>query len=167
MPLGSQRGRRRLLPCPQRTKTWRDGRRILRDGLKVAPKSAMLHHALGLALVRLKRSDEALAEFARASTLDPGNARYAYVNAVALHSMGKVDAAIARLEKAYLAHPNDRDIVATLASFHQGRGDGAATKLYAERVRALDGKITSEKMSRGWIHASSFMYETPVNVSLG
>jgi hypothetical protein len=39
--------------------------RILRDGLKIVPKSAMLHHSLGLALVRQKQTQDALAEFSR------------------------------------------------------------------------------------------------------
>jgi Flp pilus assembly protein TadD len=112
-----------------------DGERILRDGLKVAPKSAILHHALGLAPVRLKRSNEALGELERATALDPGNARFGYVYAVALHSTGKVDAAIARLEKALLARPNDRDILQALVSFHEARGESAAAKRYAERLR--------------------------------
>ena len=107
-----------------------DGERILREGLKVAPKSGILHHALGLALVRMKRSDEALREIERAALLEPGNARFAYVYAVALHSADKPDAAIARLEKALLAHPNDRDILAALASFHQARGENAAANRY-------------------------------------
>jgi Tfp pilus assembly protein PilF len=114
-----------------------DGERILRDGLKVAPRSAVLHHALGLTLVRLKRSDEALAEFARATALEPGNARYAYVNAVALHSMGKVDAAISMLEKALRAHPDDVNILSALASFHAARGDAVAAKKYVERLRVI------------------------------
>ena len=114
-----------------------DDERILRDGLRVAPRSAALHHALGLTLVRLKRSDEALAEFARATALEPGNARYAYVNAVALHSMGKVDAAISMLEKALRAHPDDVNILSALASFHAARGDAVAAKKYAERLRVI------------------------------
>ena len=117
-----------------------EGERVLRDGLKSAPNSAMLHHSLGLALVRMKRTDTALGEFERATILEPANARFAYVYAVALHSLGKVEAAIARLEKAYLAHPNDRDIVQALASFHQARGDSAAAKKYADRLRKLTDK---------------------------
>ena len=50
--------------------------------------------------------------------LEPGNARFAYVYAVALHSTGKADAAIAGLKK-LSAHPNDRDILEALASFHK------------------------------------------------
>jgi Flp pilus assembly protein TadD len=55
-----------------------DGEKNLRDGLRTAPKSAMLHHALGLALVRTKRADQALAEFERATILEPTNARFSY-----------------------------------------------------------------------------------------
>jgi len=117
-----------------------EGERILREGLKVAPKNAILHHALGLALVRLKRTDAALSELDRATVLEPGNARFAYVYAVALHSTGKSDAAIARLEKTLLAHPNDHDILEALASFHQARGDNGSANKYAERLRALDEK---------------------------
>jgi Flp pilus assembly protein TadD len=114
-----------------------EGERILRDGLKIAPRSAMLHHVLGLALVRLKRTDEALGELERATALESGNPRFTYVYAVALHSLGQVDAAIARLEKALLSHPNDRAILQALASFHESRGDRATAKKYAERVAAL------------------------------
>jgi predicted Zn-dependent protease len=49
----------------------------------------VLHHALGLTLVRMKRTDEAIGELERAAALDPGNARFLYVYAVALHSTGK------------------------------------------------------------------------------
>jgi predicted CXXCH cytochrome family protein len=122
-----------------------EGERILRDGLKILPKSAMLHHALGLTLVRLKRTDAALNELEQATLLEPGNARFSYVYAVALHSTGRSDAAIARLEKTLRAHPNDRDILAALASFHQARGDGVAASRYAGRLKALDEKGGGEK----------------------
>jgi Flp pilus assembly protein TadD len=48
-------------------------------------------------LTRLNRGDTALREFARAASLEPGNARFSYVHAIALHSAGKVGAAIATL----------------------------------------------------------------------
>jgi Flp pilus assembly protein TadD len=122
-----------------------ESERILREGLKVAPKNPVLHHTLGLTLVRMKRIDAALAELELATTLEPGNARFAYVYAVALHSTGKSDAAIARLEKTLQAHPNDRDILAALVSFHKARGEDVEAKKYAERLRALDEKVASDK----------------------
>jgi Tfp pilus assembly protein PilF/cytochrome c553 len=120
-----------------------EGERILRDGLKVAPKNAILHYALGLALVRIKHTDEALRELERATALEPGNARFAYVYAVALHSTGKAEAAIAKLEKTLMAHPNDRNILQALASFHEARGEAAAAKKYAERLQASSETVSS------------------------
>jgi predicted CXXCH cytochrome family protein len=117
-----------------------EGEGVLRDGLKQVPKSAMLHHALGLVLVRLKRTDSALAELEQATALEPGNARFSYVYAVALHSTGKTDAAIKRLEKASTAHPNDREILEALVSFHQARGERTAADQYANRLRQLAGR---------------------------
>ena len=126
-----------------------DGESALREGLKVAPKSAILHHALGLALVRMKRTAEALSELERATALEPGNPRFAYVYAVALHSTGKADAAIARLEKALVAHPDDRNILEALASFHQERGESAAAKRYAERLKkSAEGRVTKAPETR-------------------
>jgi tetratricopeptide (TPR) repeat protein len=104
-----------------------DGEHVLRQGLAVAPQSGALHHALGLALVRLKRTDEALQEFERATVLEPHNARFTYVYGVALHSTGHAEAAVSTLEKGLLAHPGDSNIVAALASFRAGRG-GSATR---------------------------------------
>jgi Tfp pilus assembly protein PilF len=114
-----------------------DGESILREGLKLAPKNATLHHALGLALVRMKHGAEALGELERATVLDPSNGRFAYVYAVALHSTGKVDAAIAQLEKTLAAHPTDRNVLQALASFHAARGENSQAKTYTDRLRAL------------------------------
>jgi tetratricopeptide (TPR) repeat protein len=69
-----------------------DGERTLRDGLAAAPASGALHYALGLALVRLKRTDEAIPQLKRATTLDPENARFAYTYSVAVESVGKAAA---------------------------------------------------------------------------
>lgn len=122
-----------------------EGERILRDGLKVLPKNPVLHHTLGLALVRLKRTDDAMVELKRATALEPGNTRFAYVYAVALHSSGRAEEAIARLKKTLQTSPNDRDILQALASFHEVRGESAAAKKYAERLQAIEEKATSGK----------------------
>jgi Flp pilus assembly protein TadD len=57
---------------------------ILREGLELSPRDAMLHHALGLSLVRQQRGPEALRELKLATELDPRNERFAYVYEVAL-----------------------------------------------------------------------------------
>jgi DNA-binding SARP family transcriptional activator len=53
---------------------------------------------------------------------------------VALHSTGKVEAAIARLKKELAVHPNDRDILEALASFYSARGENAEAKKYADQL---------------------------------
>jgi predicted CXXCH cytochrome family protein len=60
---------------------------ILRAGLKQIPRDATLHHALGLALVRQKRGQEALRELKLATQLAPENQRFAYVYSVALKEL--------------------------------------------------------------------------------
>jgi len=59
----------------------------LRDGLKLTPDAAALHHALGLSLVRQQRKAEALRELERATELEPGNPRYKYVYDIAVQEL--------------------------------------------------------------------------------
>jgi tetratricopeptide (TPR) repeat protein len=100
-----------------------DGERMLRDGVDAAPASGVLHYALGLALVRLKRSGDALGQFERANELEPGNARFAYTFGLALQSAGRVSAAKAALEKAFAAHPDDPNVRAALDRFTKDHQD--------------------------------------------
>jgi len=116
-----------------------DGERLLREGLTRTPGSAVLHYALGLVLTRLNRSDSALHEFDRAASLDPQNARFAYVHAVALHSAGKVDAAIAKLQSVLPLHPADGDVLNALVNFARARGDTALAERYAAKLRVVSG----------------------------
>jgi predicted Zn-dependent protease len=91
--------------------------RALRAGLAVDPRAAVLHHALGLSLVRRHRAAEAVPAFARAAALDPANARYAYVYAVALHDTGRAADAIDVLRAAAAKWPSDRAIADALAQY--------------------------------------------------
>jgi predicted CXXCH cytochrome family protein len=114
-----------------------DAEHVLRDGLNHSPASALLHHALGLSLVREKRSDPALSELATATKLDPENARFAYVYGVALYSAGHVDEAIAKLVKTSAKHPADTDILQALTSFYRERGNDTQARRYAEQLTAV------------------------------
>ena len=96
-----------------------DAERVLREGLAQMPNDATLHHALGLALVRLKRIPEALAEFARAAQLAPADARFSYVYAVALNDTGDTAAARREVDRGLAQHPDDRDLRAIAAAFRR------------------------------------------------
>ena len=87
--------------------------------------------------MRLKRSDEALAELRKATELDPGQARYAYVSAVALHSAGRGNEALAALRENLVRHPNDHDTLLALISFSREAGDINSALQYAERLALI------------------------------
>jgi tetratricopeptide (TPR) repeat protein len=111
---------------------------VLRAGLAKAPEAAPLHHALALALVRQKRSADALKALAEATRLDPSNARYAYVYAVALNDAGDPKRAIKVLEGALARQPYDRDLLSGLAYFTAQAGNRDAALGYVKQLRELD-----------------------------
>ena len=59
----------------------------------------------------------------KAVQLEPGNARYAYVLAVALNSIGQSEAAIRTLTDARLQFPDDYDIGWALATILRDTGE--------------------------------------------
>jgi len=115
-----------------------EAEKILRAGVAKVPKSAALHHALGLSLVRQKRYADALKEFAQASRLDPANARYAYVEAIALYDTGQTQQGLKVLEAALKRHPYDRDVLSALASYAARAQNRDAALGYVKLLRELD-----------------------------
>ena len=111
----------------------------LRAALEVDSQSADIHHALGLTLVRRKSLDEAVEHLRLASELSQEDARYVYVYAVALDSLGKRRSAIDILTTAHERHPGNRDILSALASFHMQQGEEQKAREYIERLRAAGG----------------------------
>lgn len=88
-----------------------DGERVLRQAIVLSPDVAAPHFALGLGLVRQKRYPEALAELERATRLQPDDAHYAYVYAVALQSTGQPQAAKAEIGMALARLPYDAELL--------------------------------------------------------
>jgi tetratricopeptide (TPR) repeat protein len=115
-----------------------EAEKTLREGLARNPKEAVLHHALGLTLVRQKRNAEGLQELRTASQLAPTSGRYAYVYAVALNSGGRAAEAIAVLNAALTRQPYDRDILSGLAYFNAQAGKRDVALGYVKRLRELD-----------------------------
>lgn len=112
--------------------------RVLREGLALAPDDdADLEHALGLALVRSGRREEAVAALGRAAALAPERPRYAYVYAVALAGEGEGVRALAVLEEAHRRHPGERDLLLGLATFSRDSGDLDAARRWARELVAL------------------------------
>lgn len=113
------------------------GEKMLRDAVSVAPSSAEAAHSLGLLLVRLERSKEALEQLRRADVLAPDVPRYGYTYALALHGNGDVAGAVAVLERTHERHPADRTILIGLTAIERSRGNRPAAIRYAEQLLAL------------------------------
>jgi tetratricopeptide (TPR) repeat protein len=114
-----------------------NGERILREGLAIAPDDAALRHALGLLLVRRKRLADAINELERAAKLQPDEARYGYVFAVALNSAGRSDAALDMLRVIHARRPGDRDVLWALATISRDSERPQDAQLYARRLAEI------------------------------
>lgn len=95
------------------------GEKVLREGLAQIgpPESAVLHHSLGLLLVREKRYQEGLSQLEKAFRQSPEDARYAVVYAVGLESLGELDSAVEVLEKTLKRRPRDTQILELLKNY--------------------------------------------------
>lgn len=77
---------------------------------EIALTKSIAKPAGGLVQVREQRYEEGSGQLKRAYELEPGNARVAYVYAVALDSLGMVDDAVAVVETARAEFPEDAEI---------------------------------------------------------
>jgi predicted CXXCH cytochrome family protein len=114
-----------------------DSEQVLRAAIATSAQDASLHHALGLALVRQKRYDEALGELRKAVEGDPGQPRFAFVYAVALHSVGRAGEALTVLKDGLVHHPDDQDMLMATVRFSRDAGDFATALEYAEHLARI------------------------------
>jgi predicted CXXCH cytochrome family protein len=110
---------------------------VLQQGLAVRPESPAINHSLGLLAVRRESGQAALPWLEKAATLAPGNARYGYVWAVALHDTGRLGEAISVLDRAHAQWPADADVLYALAIYSREAGDNPAAVAYAEKLQEL------------------------------
>ena len=114
-----------------------DAERLLREGLRAAPKAAALHEALGLTLVRQGKNEAALKEFDAAARAAPDNPRHVYVYAVALHSANRGSEAN-QLLKAMVKKRGDREVLLALASFALQAGDETGAKVFIDALATIN-----------------------------
>ena len=99
-----------------------DAEQLLRDGIAANAEQAVLHHSLGLTLVRGNQRDAAMTELATAARLQPDEPRFVYVYAVALNSLERPDEAVALLQDATIRFPTDFDMYWALATILRDQG---------------------------------------------
>jgi tetratricopeptide (TPR) repeat protein len=112
----------------------RGAEQLLRDGLLLDAADAAIHHSLGLLLVRSNRATAGLAELREAARLSPNNARFAYVEGIALNSLGRPDQAIEVFEEAHRRFGRDFDIAWALVTMLRDRGDTERAREVAEML---------------------------------
>lgn len=115
----------------------REAQDILERAIKANPDAAAPRHALGLGLIRQKRYGEALNELKRAHELAPGNARYAYVYAVALQSLGRAQDSAAVTRDALARTPYDVDLLALALNEALRSGDVERARDVVSRLALL------------------------------
>lgn len=117
----------------------RDGEAVelLRGAIAARPEEAAPHHALALALIRQRDYPDAVAELERAWRLDPDNARYAYVYAVALRSLGRGREGSAVIDEALDRNPNDADLLALALDAALQSGDIASARRHVAKLVLL------------------------------
>ena len=123
---------------------------ILRQGLERNPDAALLHHALGLSLIRQQQREAALAELRRASELEPQNARYGYVYAASLDQAGRRPEAVKVLDAVLASHPYDADTLTAQAVWAMQRGESQTALGYLMTLRAVrpDDRAIQQEINR-------------------
>lgn len=109
----------------------------LRQALVAAPRDAELWSALGLSLIRQRRTADARRPLRIAAMLDETTPRHAYVYAIALHDGGDARQALRVLRRAHHRHPNAADVVMALAQYSAEVGDRPAALAWARTLAAL------------------------------
>jgi Flp pilus assembly protein TadD/nitrate/TMAO reductase-like tetraheme cytochrome c subunit len=104
---------------------------------------AAVEHSLGLLYVRARRLPLALAALSKAARLQPNNARYGYVYAVALDANGESARAIKTLQDVHVRHPYDRDVLIALVGFNKAQGNTKAATAYARELVDMDPRYGS------------------------
>ncbi|MFT7465216.1 MAG: Flp pilus assembly protein TadD [Pseudohongiellaceae bacterium] len=115
-----------------------EGLAVLQEAQERDPASPLLHHARGLALIRLGRHGESLSALQAAAQGDPQDSRFAYVWAVALASAGQLEKAVEVLAQASAVHPTNRELLFALATYRMQSGALGDATGTARRLLALD-----------------------------
>lgn len=114
-----------------------EGWRVLQAALGITPADAGASHSLGLLLIRQGRSDSALIFLERAVKQEPGNARYAYVYAEALHSMRRSDESASAVHRSLVDHPFDRNLLEMSLRLQMESGHREGALETVRRLREL------------------------------
>ena len=118
-----------------------DAAGYLKYAIEIFPDNASAHHSYGLWLIRQHKPDEALPYLRRATEYEGTTARYAYVYAVALETLGRLEVALSQIVGARTSWPNDMDLLTTEIRLRQRTGDTASIPKLGEELRMLQSAV--------------------------
>ncbi|MDO6710678.1 ammonia-forming cytochrome c nitrite reductase subunit c552 [Aliiglaciecola sp. 2_MG-2023] len=95
----------------------------LQQGLTANPKSAVLHYAQGLHLIRQQQKLQSIKSFKQAIKWDSQNVQYAYVYFIALDSVDQTKRAVSELKKVIKQYNNAPQLIELGISFSRKIGD--------------------------------------------
>ncbi len=99
-----------------------EARALIAGQLAEHPDAALLQHTQGLMLIRSDAAAEAMGYLRNAARLDPANAQYGFVLAVALHDGGQVEQACQQLEAVLQRQPYHRNARLSLIQYYLESG---------------------------------------------
>lgn len=124
-----------------------EAREQLQQALVIAPGHAPSLYALGLLETRVGNSEQALSYLGEAAQLETEGTRYRFVYAVALHDLGRPQAAVEALVQLNSVAPADEQVLVALVNYSAELGNHAEARIYAERlVRLAPGNQAYQQM---------------------
>lgn len=130
---------------------WERAEQLLARWLELDPDSAGAHQRMGIAVFRLGRPDDALAQFREARKLDE-KAVYPELALARLHDdTGQFDVARRLVESALATAPEDATVQLGAAQWYLGRGELDAAARAADAALRLDPRSLEAKLARGTI----------------
>ncbi len=109
---------------------------ILKSGLKENNKAAVLHHALGLWYIRNQEKQKGIDALKIAVDLEPDNANYQYIYAVAISETSLTDT-IKILEKILQTQSGNMQVLMALSSYYKQLGDDKKALMYRKQANDM------------------------------
>ena len=125
---------------------------LTEDLLSAHPDNPRVHRNLGFAYAKQGRQSDALAEFQRASELDPDDGMARYGLGDVLHRQRRFDEAIEAYKRALELVPDDAAIHTSIGMAHAALGESAEASTQFERALELDPDHARAHFGVGELH---------------
>lgn len=115
-----------------------EARALIAEQLALHPDAPLLQHTQGLMQIRAGDTAKAMPYLRQAARLDPANAQFAYVLAVALHDSGEVEPACEQLEDLLKRQPYHRTARLSLIQYYLENGQEPKAQAVLQSWKALN-----------------------------